>query len=223
MRADEVNSRKRIAVLISGRGSNLAAILRNDCGGDVVVVGSNKVDAKGLELAREAGIETFALNHNAFDSREAFDAALLETLNSYRIDLLVLAGFMRILTPGFVESFAGRMLNIHPSLLPSYPGLGTHEKALEDGVKLHGCTVHFVTAQLDHGPIIAQAAVQVDDDDTPESLAAKVLVQEHQILPYAVRLFCDGRLRVDGSRVRTLAKPLESKPQFVTNVIPATH
>ena len=223
MRADEVNSRKRIAVLISGRGSNLAAMLRNDCGGDVVVVGSNKVDAKGLELAREAGIETFALNHNAFDSREAFDAALLETLNSYRIDLLVLAGFMRILTPGFVDAFAGRMVNIHPSLLPSYPGLDTHEKALEDGVKLHGCTVHFVTAQLDHGPIIAQAAVQVDDDDTPESLAAKVLVQEHQILPYAVRLFCDGRLRMDGARVRTLAKASESNPQLVTNVIPATH
>jgi phosphoribosylglycinamide formyltransferase 1 len=197
--------RKRIAVLISGRGSNLAAMLRNDCGGDVVVVGSNKADAKGLELAREAGIEIFALSHKDFASRENFDMALLEKLNTYRIDLLVLAGFMRILTPEFVSAFAGRMINIHPSLLPSYPGLDTHERALADGVKLHGCTVHFVTAQLDYGPIIAQAAVQVEDDDTPDSLASKILVQEHQILPYAVQLFCHNRLRVDGQRVRILA------------------
>jgi phosphoribosylglycinamide formyltransferase 1 len=197
--------RKRIAVLISGRGSNLAAMLRNDCAGDVVVVGSNKADAKGLELAREAGIETFALSHKDFASRENFDTALLEKLNTYRIDLLVLAGFMRILTPKFVGAFAGRMINIHPSLLPSYPGLDTHERALADGVKLHGCTVHFVTAQLDYGPIIAQAAVQVEDDDTPDTLASKVLVQEHQILPYAMRLFCEDRLQVTGQRVRMRA------------------
>jgi phosphoribosylglycinamide formyltransferase 1 len=197
--------RKRIAVLISGRGSNLAAMLRNDCSGDVVVVGSNKADAKGLELAREAGIETFALSHKDFASRENFDTALLEKLNTYRIDLLVLAGFMRILTPKFVGAFAGRMINIHPSLLPSYPGLDTHERALADGVKLHGCTVHFVTAQLDYGPIIAQAAVQVEDDDTPDTLASKVLVQEHQILPYAMQLFCEDRLQVTGQRVRTRA------------------
>jgi phosphoribosylglycinamide formyltransferase 1 len=197
--------RKRIAVLISGRGSNLAAMLRNDCAGDVVVVGSNKAGAKGLELAREAGIETFALSHKDFASRENFDTALLEKLNTYRIDLLVLAGFMRILTPKFVGAFAGRMINIHPSLLPSYPGLDTHERALADGVKLHGCTVHFVTAQLDYGPIIAQAAVQVEDDDTPDTLASKVLVQEHQILPYAMRLFCEDRLQVTGQRVRTRA------------------
>jgi phosphoribosylglycinamide formyltransferase 1 len=197
--------RKRIAVLISGRGSNLAAMLRNDCAGDVVVVGSNKADAKGLELAREAGIETFALSHKDFASRENFDTALLEKLNTYRIDLLVLAGFMRILTPKFVGAFAGRMINIHPSLLPSYPGLDTHERALADGVKLHGCTVHFVTAQLDYGPIIAQAAVQVEDDDTPDTLASKVLVQEHQILPYAMRLFCEDRLQVTGKRVRMRA------------------
>jgi phosphoribosylglycinamide formyltransferase 1 len=197
--------RKRIAVLISGRGSNLAAMLRNDCAGDVVVVGSNKADAKGLELAREAGIETFALSHKDFASRENFDTALLEKLNTYRIDLLVLAGFMRILTPKFVGAFAGRMINIHPSLLPSYPGLDTHERALADGVKLHGCTVHFVTAQLDYGPIIAQAAVQVEDDDTPDTLASKVLVQEHQILPYAMRLFCEDRLQLTGKRVRMRA------------------
>jgi phosphoribosylglycinamide formyltransferase 1 len=194
-------ARKRIGVLISGRGSNMAALLRNDCGGDVVVVGSNKLEAQGLELARDAGIDTFAVNHKHFASREAFDQALIDELSARSVDVVVLAGFMRILTPVFTDHFAGRLINIHPSLLPSYPGLDTHERALADGVKLHGCTVHFVTSVLDHGPIIAQAAVQVDDDDTAETLAAKVLVQEHQILPCAVRLFCEGRLQVHGLRV----------------------
>lgn len=201
-----MSARKRIAVLISGRGSNLSALLRNDCGGDVVVVGSNKVDAKGLELARDAGIETFALSHKNFATRELFDAALVESLNGYLPDLVVLAGFMRILTAVFTDAFAGRLINVHPSLLPGFTGVDTHQRALEAGVKLHGCTVHFVTPELDRGPIIAQAAVQVDDDDTPETLAAKVLLQEHQILPYAVRLFCEGRLRVDGLRVTTLPR-----------------
>jgi phosphoribosylglycinamide formyltransferase 1 len=198
------SQRKRIAVLLSGRGSNLAALLRNDLSGDIVLVGSNKADAKGLDIAREAGIATFALSHNSFASREAFDAALVEQLNQARVDLVVLAGFMRILTPVFTNAFAGRLINIHPSLLPSYPGLDTHERALADGVKLAGCTVHFVTSELDSGPIIAQAAVNVDDHDTPDTLAAKVLVQEHQIFPYAVRLFCEDRLRVDGKRVLIL-------------------
>jgi phosphoribosylglycinamide formyltransferase 1 len=194
--------RKRIAVLISGRGSNLASLLRNDLSGDIVLVGSNKADAKGLDIAREAGIDTFALSHKAFASREAFDAALVERLQAANVDLVVLAGFMRILTPVFTDAFAGRLINIHPSLLPSYPGLDTHERALADGVKLAGCTVHFVTSELDCGPIIAQAAVNVDDDETPDTLAAKVLVQEHQIFPYAVKLFCEERLQVDGNRVR---------------------
>jgi phosphoribosylglycinamide formyltransferase 1 len=198
------SQRKRIAVLISGRGSNLGALLRNDLGGDIVVVGSNKADAKGLDIARDAGVTTFALSHKDFASREAFDAALVNTLNQHQPDLVVLAGFMRILTPVFTNAFAGRLINIHPSLLPSYPGLDTHEKAIADGVKLAGCTVHFVTGDLDDGPIIAQAAVNVDDDETPESLAAKVLVQEHQIFPYAVRLFCEDRLKVEGKRVRVL-------------------
>lgn len=200
-------ARKRIAVLLSGRGSNLAAMLRNDCGGDVVVVGSNKADATGLNIARDAGIATFAINHKEFANREAFDGALVAALAAQQPDLVVLAGFMRILTPVFVNAFAGRLINIHPSLLPAFAGLDTHARALAAGVKLHGCTVHFVTTELDHGPIITQAAVQVDDDDTPETLAAKVLVQEHQILPYAVKLFCDGRLVVDGLRVRTLPRP----------------
>jgi phosphoribosylglycinamide formyltransferase 1 len=199
-------ARKRIAVLISGRGSNLPSLLGNDLGGDVVVIGSNKADAPGLNIARDAGIAHFVVSHKDFASREAFDAAMVAALNAHRPDVVVLAGFMRITTAVFTEAFAGRLINIHPSLLPSYPGLHTHARALEDGVKLHGCTVHFVTPELDRGPIIAQAAVQVDDDDTAETLAAKVLRQEHQIFPYALRLFCDDRLHVDGLRVRTLPK-----------------
>ena len=206
MNANPSAGRPRIAVLLSGRGSNLAALLRNDCGGDIVVVGSNKAEAKGLDIARDAGIKTFAVNHKDFAVREAFDQALINALNEHRVDLVVLAGWMRIFTPVFTNAFVGRLINIHPSLLPSFPGVHTHERALQEGVKLHGCTVHFVTPVLDSGPIIAQAAVQVEDDDTPETLAAKVLLQEHQIFPYAVRLFCEGRLQVDGLRVRTLPK-----------------
>lgn len=207
--------RPRIAVLISGRGSNLSALLRNDCAGDVVVVGSNKAEAKGLDIARDAGIATFAVSHRDFTAREAFDAALVGALNEHRPDLVVLAGFMRILTPVFTNAFAGRLINIHPSLLPSFPGVDTHARALAEGVKLHGCTVHFVTPELDRGPIIAQAAVQVDDDDTPDTLAAKVLVQEHQILPFAVRLFCEGRLQIDGLRVKTARKVIATDDQRV--------
>ncbi len=206
MRSISTANRKRIGILISGRGSNLPSLLGNDLGGDVVVIGSNKADARGLDIARDAGIAHFVINHKDFESREAFDAALVATLNEYRPDLVVLAGFMRITTSVFTQAFAGRLINIHPSLLPSFPGLHTHARALEEGVKLHGCTVHFVTPELDRGPIIAQAAVQVDDDDTPDTLSAKVLQQEHQIFPYAVRLFCQERLVVDGLRVTTLAK-----------------
>ncbi len=199
-------TRKRIAVLISGRGSNLPSLLGNELGGDVVVIGSNKAEAFGLGIARDAGIANFVVSHKDFESREAFDAALVAALNEYRPDLVVLAGFMRITTPVFTQAFASRLINIHPSLLPSFPGLHTHARALLDGVKLHGCTVHFVTPELDRGPIIAQAAVQVEDDDTPDTLAAKVLQQERQIFPYAVRLFCEERLVVDGLRVSTLPK-----------------
>lgn len=196
--------RKRIAVLISGRGSNLGALLRHDLAGDIVLVGSNRADAGGLALATDAGIATFTLSHRDFATREAFDAALVARLNEAAVDLVVLAGFMRILTPVFTEAFAGRLINIHPSLLPAFPGLDTHARALAEGVKLHGCTVHFVTPELDRGPIIAQAAVQVEDEDTPATLAARVLVQEHQILPWAVRLFCEKRLQIEGLRVRVL-------------------
>ena len=208
-------SRPRIAVLISGRGSNLSALLGIDCGGDITVVGSNKAEAKGLDVARDAGVAAFAISHRDFASREAFDAALVAELNKHEVDLVVLAGFMRILTPVFTNAFAGRLINIHPSLLPSFPGVDTHERALAEGVKLHGCTVHLVTPELDRGPIIMQAAVQVDDDDTPDSLAAKVLVQEHQVLPFAVRMFCEGRLRIEGLRVRTLPRVIQSPSERV--------
>ena len=206
MNANLSAARPRIAVLLSGRGSNLAALLRNDCGGDIVVVGSNRAEATGLDIARDASITTFSISHKNFATREAFDQALVDALNVHRPDLVVLAGWMRIFTPVLTTAFEGRLINIHPALSPSFPGIHTHARALAEGVKLHGCTVHFVTPILDVGPIIAQAAVQVEDDDTPETLAAKVLLQEHQIFPYAVRLFCQGRLQVEGLRVRTLPK-----------------
>lgn len=197
-------TRKRIAILISGRGSNLPALFRADLAGDIVAIGSNKADAKGLDLARDAGIPTFVVSHKAFATREAFDAAMVDELNRHRPDLVVLSGFMRILTPVFVDAFADRLVNVHPSLLPSYPGLDTHRKVIDEGVKIAGCTVHFVNGELDGGPIIAQAAVNVEDDDTPQTLQQKVLAQENQILPYAVRLFCDNRLQINGKRVHVL-------------------
>ncbi|MCX8099516.1 MAG: phosphoribosylglycinamide formyltransferase [Casimicrobiaceae bacterium] len=200
--------RKRIAVLISGRGSNLAALLRADLAGTIVVVGSNRAEAAGLAHAQAAGVPTVVVPHADFATREAFDRALLAALNEYAPDLVVLAGFMRILTPVFTSAYAGRLINIHPSLLPAFPGLNTHARALAEGVKLHGCTVHFVTPELDRGPIIAQAAVPVEEDDTPETLAARVLAEEHRILPWAVRLFCEQRLVVEGMRVRVLAEAL---------------
>jgi phosphoribosylglycinamide formyltransferase-1 len=188
-----------VVVLISGRGSNLQALL--DAHIPVSAVISNKAGAGGLEIAARHGVATRVVEHRAYSGREAFDAALAAAIDEFKPSLVVLAGFMRILTPGFVERYAGRLVNIHPSLLPAFPGLDTHERALEAGVKLHGCTVHFVTAELDHGPIIAQAAVPVLDDDTPDALAARVLREEHRIFPEAVRAFLDGRLRVRGLRV----------------------
>jgi len=184
-----------VVVLISGRGSNMQALL--DAGAPVTAVISNRADAKGLQIAAARGVETRTLEHRAFPSREAFDAALAEEIDRFAPRLVALAGFMRILTPKFVTRFAGRLVNIHPSLLPAFPGLDTHERALEAGVKVHGCTVHFVTAELDHGPIIIQAAVAVRPDDTPETLAARVLEQEHVVYPRAVRWILDGRLSVD--------------------------
>lgn len=168
----------------------------------VVAVIANRSDAGGLAIAQARGVATRVVEHRAYASREAFDGALAEAIEAHRPDLIVLAGFMRVLTPAFVQRFANRMINIHPSLLPSFTGLDTHRRALDAGVKLHGCTVHFVTDALDHGPIIAQAAVPVLPDDTESTLAARVLAQEHRVLPAAVRWFLEGRLAIEGLRVR---------------------
>jgi phosphoribosylglycinamide formyltransferase-1 len=197
---------KNIVILISGRGSNMQAIVRTaqaeQWPAHIAAVVSNKADAAGLAFAAEHGIATAVVPNKAYPTREAFDTALRETIDRYVPDLVVLAGFMRILTPPFVDHYAGRLLNIHPSLLPSFTGLDTHQRALDAGVKLHGATVHFVTAELDHGPIVAQAAVPVRDDDTEDTLSARVLEQEHLIYPRAVRWFIEGKLTIDGGRVR---------------------
>ncbi|WP_312303054.1 phosphoribosylglycinamide formyltransferase [Diaphorobacter nitroreducens] len=185
---------KNIVILISGGGSNMAAIVRTaqqqDWAGRhgirVAAVLSNKADAKGLALAREQGIATQVLDHKAYPSREAFDTALAQAIDAYEPSLVVLAGFMRILTPGFVDHFAGRLVNIHPSLLPAFTGLHTHQRAIDAGCRFAGCTVHEVTAELDVGPILDQAVVPVLPGDTAEALAARVLTQEHLIYPRAV-------------------------------------
>ncbi len=199
-------STPRITVLISGRGSNLAAIVEamrgGALGGSVTNVISNRADAAGLAVAREAGAQTAVVDHRAFAARADFDAALAAEIDGALPDLIVLAGFMRVLGAAFVQRFQGRLLNIHPSLLPLYPGLHTHRRALADGVRIHGCTVHFVTSAVDVGPIVAQAAVPVAEDDDEASLAARVLAAEHRLLPAAIRWFCTGRLRVDGQHVR---------------------
>lgn len=192
---------KNIVILISGSGSNMSAIVRRaqqerwaeTLGARVAAVISNKADAKGLTFAREEGIATAVLDHKAYPSREAFDAALAQEIDRHAPTLVVLAGFMRILTPGFVQHYAGRLLNIHPSLLPAFPGLHTHERAIEAGCKFAGATVHEVTAELDHGPILAQAVVPVLPADTPDVLAARVLTQEHRIYPQAVADFLKKR------------------------------
>jgi phosphoribosylglycinamide formyltransferase 1 len=189
-----------IVALISGRGSNLQALL--DAGLPVSAVIANRADAKGLELAAARGVPARVVEHRAFASREAFDAALADEMQRFAPRLVLLAGFMRVLTPGFVERYANRILNIHPSLLPAFPGLDTHARALAAGVKVHGCTVHFVTAELDHGPIVAQAAVRVRAEDTAASLAARVLRQEHVLYPRAVRWFIEGRLVIASGVVR---------------------
>lgn len=202
---------KRIVILISGRGSNMQAILKVAAAerwpAQIAAVISNQPNAAGLDVARAAGIATSAINHRDYPDRELFDAALAELIDQHSPDLIVLAGFMRILTPGFVNKYFGRLINIHPSLLPSFPGLHTHQQAIDAGVKVHGATVHFVTAELDHGPIIAQAIVPVLDDDTEDTLAARVLEQEHRIYPQAVLDLISGALKlVDGRVVRSAAK-----------------
>jgi phosphoribosylglycinamide formyltransferase-1 len=197
---------KNIVILISGRGSNMEAIVRALEAGKwparIAAVVSNKADAKGLLYAQEHGIPTAVVPSKDFANRADFDAALQQVVDSFAPDLVVLAGFMRILTAPFVEHYAGRMLNIHPSLLPLFPGLATHQQALDAGVLEHGATVHFVTAELDHGPIVVQARIPVLPGDTPDMLAARLLVEEHQLYPHAVRLFVEDRLRIENGEVR---------------------
>jgi phosphoribosylglycinamide formyltransferase 1 len=189
---------KNIVVLISGRGSNMEAIARKGIpGARVAAVISNRPDAPGLKIAQDLGIPTRSLDHKKFAGREAFDASLVSEIDGFSPDLVVLAGYMRILSDDFVRHFAGRMLNIHPSLLPSFVGLHSHRKALEAGVKVHGTTVHFVSPELDSGPIVIQAVVPVLPDDDEETLARRVLHQEHRIYPQAIRWFVEGRLQFD--------------------------
>jgi phosphoribosylglycinamide formyltransferase-1 len=193
---------KKLVILISGRGSNMEAIIRAQIpGAEVSAVIANRPDAAGLAFAVDHGIVTQVVDHKAYPSREAFDAALADAIDAHRPDLVVLAGFMRVLTDAFVTRYAGRLLNIHPSLLPSFPGLHTHRKALEAGVRVHGATVHFVTPTLDCGPVVIQAAVPVLPGDDEAALARRVLEQEHRIYPQAVRWFVDGRLTLTDGRV----------------------
>ena len=192
---------KTIVILISGRGSNMQALLDAHLPCKVAAVISNRIDAEGLKIAQQRGIATAIVNHSEFPDRATFDNALAAAIDYHQPDLIVLAGFMRILTPQFVARYPDKIINIHPSLLPAYGGLNTHARALRDGVKIHGCTVHFVTNDLDHGPIIVQAAVPVLTEDTEATLAARVLEQEHRIYAQALRWFCADLLSITEGNV----------------------
>ncbi len=207
--------------MISGRGSNMEALLKAGLPARIVAVISNEPAAKGLLTAQNHGVTTAVIDHRAFPDRAAFDAALAAEIDRYQPDLVVLAGFMRVVTEPFVQRYHGRLLNIHPSLLPAFPGLHTHRRALEAGERIHGCTVHFVTPTLDHGPVVIQAAVPVLPDDTEDQLAARVLAEEHRIYPQAVRWFCEDRLTLgadgkvtlkhaDTARGALISPPLEA-------------
>jgi phosphoribosylglycinamide formyltransferase-1 len=197
--------KKRIAILITGRGSNMMSLVgaagAPDFPAEVVLVVSNRPEAAGLAWAKAQGIPALGLDHRHFESRTHFEGQLQGLLTASRVDLVCLAGFMRLMTPEFVERWRDRMLNIHPSLLPSFKGLHTHERAIAAGVKVTGCTVHFVRAEMDEGPIIAQAAVRVHDDDTAETLAARVLAAEHRLYPHALAAVASGAVRIQGERV----------------------
>ncbi|GAB4511802.1 MAG: phosphoribosylglycinamide formyltransferase [Sulfuricaulis sp.] len=204
-------ARGGMVVLVSGRGSNLQAIIDAVRDGrlpaDIRAVISNEPGTPALARARTAGMPVHVVNHRDFPAREQFDLALMQQIDAYQPRLVVLAGFMRILGKNFIDHYAGRLINIHPSLLPAFPGLNTHARALQDGVKLHGASVHFVTHEVDGGPVIVQAAVPVMPDDTPDILAERVLGEEHRIYPLAIRWFLDGRLSVEAGRVLLDGKP----------------
>lgn len=203
---------KNIVILISGRGSNMEAMLAAKLPCRIAAVISNKADAKGLETARAHGIASAVVAHAGHATRASFDAALAAQIDRHQPDLVVLAGFMRILGEDFVRRYAGRLMNIHPSLLPAFAGLHTHRRALEAGCRVHGCTVHFVTPTLDNGPIVIQAAVPVHPDDDEQTLSARVLAQEHLVYPQAVRWFLEGRLALDADgRVRVAGGQIRSQ------------
>jgi phosphoribosylglycinamide formyltransferase-1 len=197
--------RKRTAILISGRGSNMQALIDRAANpsfpAEIVLVLSTRPDAAGLTFVKENNIACAVVDHKIYAGREEFERSMQVLLELHRIELICLAGFMRMLTPWFIGQWQGRLLNIHPALLPAYRGLDTHARALADGAKIHGCTVHFVAPAMDAGPIIAQAAVAVRDSDTPVTLAARVLAEEHAIYPAALGRVAEGRLRVEGNRV----------------------
>lgn len=198
-------ARKRVAILVSGRGSNMAALIeaaaQPDYPAEIVAVISNRPGAGALDIAARAGVATTVVDHKAYASRAAFDEALDAELARIAPDIVCFAGFMRLLTPGFIERWEGRMINIHPALLPSFKGLDTHARALESGVRLHGCTVHLVTAEMDAGPIVAQAAVPVLEGDDEDALAARVLAAEHRLYPRALAMWARGEARLEGGRV----------------------
>jgi phosphoribosylglycinamide formyltransferase-1 len=198
-------ARKRVAILISGRGSNMAALIEaargKDYPAEIVLVVSNRPDAQGLAVAETQAVATAVVDQASFPTREAFEAALQAKLAAAKVEIVCLAGFLRRLTASFVERWRGKMLNIHPSLLPAFKGLDTHARALAAGAKSHGCTVHFVVPEIDSGPIVLQAAVPVQDGDDVDKLAARVLAEEHRIYPAALRLLAEDRLRIEGERV----------------------
>ncbi len=215
---------QNVVILISGRGSNMQAVLEAAArerwdellGARIAAVVSNRPDAPGLAIAHEAGVATAVADHRAHASREAFEAQLIEAIDRHAPALVVLAGFMRVLTDGFVSRYAGRLLNIHPSLLPAYDGLATHRRVLEAGGKWHGATVHYVTAEVDHGPVVAQVAVPVLAGDDEHRLAARVLAEEHRLLPLAIRWHLEGALSIDAGRVRHR----EGAPQWRLGALP---
>ncbi len=208
----------RAVVLISGRGSNMEALLRASLPVRFACVISNNPAAHGLKIAQDMGVATTVVDHRDHADRAAFDAALAEAIDLHTPDLVILAGFMRVLTEDFVRRYAGRMINVHPALLPAFPGLHTHRRALAAGVRVHGCTVHFVTPEVDVGPIIIQAAVPVLAEDTEDSLAARVLAQEHRIFPQAVRWFAEGRLEM---RADATVRVVDAPPPHAALISPA--
>lgn len=223
MTAHNTSKKMKVVVLVSGGGSNLQALIDGQKDGtlpiDIAAVISNRPNVKGLERARDAGICAKLLDHKDFDSRDSFDAALMDTIDSFDAELIVLAGFMRILTPEFTEHYLGRMLNIHPSLLPKYQGLHTHQRALDAGDSEHGVSVHFVTAELDGGPIAVQAKVAVLPSDDATTLAARVQVQEHVIYPLAVKWFAQGRLTMSASAALLDQKVLPSSGYLIDTTL----